>query len=283
MGLLFRVFSVGAITVGIAVLAGVVWFAYQQGIQSGSEEVAPVISAIETPIKRKPGNPGGLNVPHQDKLVFDRLVPGQIEQRIERLLPPPEEPAERTKPATEPSVPERQVRKSMGMATRTHDGATVALNHKTVPDSRQAVVKATEPLNSNGAASKPLGASVPDDEAQRLKATAELPKASTSKTITKKPPKSDLAPKPAVVKTDIGWRVQLAAVSSEDRARAEWNRIKSRYSNVLGALDLNVQMAKLDQGTFYRVQAGPLRDRGAASELCAWLKSRGQGCLIVAP
>ena len=83
--------------------------------------------------------------------------------------------------------------------------------------------------------------------------------------------------------TSGGWRVQLAAVSSQDRARSEWSLIQSRNNDILGSLDLNVQSVKLDRGTFYRVQAGPLADRFAASSLCGQLKNRKQDCLVVAP
>ena len=79
------------------------------------------------------------------------------------------------------------------------------------------------------------------------------------------------------------WRIQLASVSSRESALAEWDRMKKRNTDLLGPLDLNVQSVKLDRGTFFRIQAGPLTGRAAASSLCGKLKSRNQDCLIVAP
>src|SRR3546814_1595052 len=63
-----------------------------------------MIKAEDAPIKHRPEEPGGMDVPHQDKLVFNRLAPGQVENQVERLLPPPEEPV--AKP--EPSAPSAQ-------------------------------------------------------------------------------------------------------------------------------------------------------------------------------
>ena len=85
-----KLFAGAAVAVGLIALVAVGWFAFQQGIRSGAEEAAPVVRADPDPFKRKPLDPGGLEVPHQDKLVFNRLAPGQVQEPVERLLPPPE-------------------------------------------------------------------------------------------------------------------------------------------------------------------------------------------------
>lgn len=53
---------------GLLVLA---WFAYQDGKVPVPEEEIPVIKAEEEPFKRAPENPGGEEIPHVDKEVFD--------------------------------------------------------------------------------------------------------------------------------------------------------------------------------------------------------------------
>ncbi|MBS27404.1 MAG: hypothetical protein CL566_00525 [Alphaproteobacteria bacterium] len=223
------------IVAGVVVLGGVVWFAYQQGIKSGAEEAAPVITADGEPFKRKPKKPGGLDVPHQDKLVFNRLAPGQVEEPVEKLLPPPEEPAER---------PEASV-----------DTAAASVEE----------VVETEP----------------EPPAPPARPTAAPP---PPEPVMVTPPPVP-APPPAKAAEPEGdrWRIQLASVSSRDRALSEWDRLKTRNTDLLGTLKLNVESAKLSNGTFYRIQAGPLAGRLAASDLCGELKSRNQDCLIVAP
>lgn len=243
-----------AITIGVVVLAGVVWFAYQQGIRSNAEEAAPVIRAEAEPIKRKPEEPGGLDVPHQDKLVFGRLAPGQIEEPVEKLLPPPEEPAARPEATVETVVPE--------------DAAKAA---ETVVAARPEPAAPPSPPAAAPPPPKPVTVAPPPIPAPPEKVAAAP---------TKAPPAP--APAKAPSATDR-WRIQLASVSSRDRALAEWDRLKTRNTDLLGALTLNVESAKVNSGTFYRIQAGPLAGRTAASALCGKLKSRNQDCLVVAP
>lgn len=272
MSPLAKAFAVGMIAVGAIALAGVVWFAYQQGIRSGAEDAAPVIRAAEDPIKREPENPGGLDVPHQDKLVFGRLAPGQIDEPVERLLPPPEEPAERPQPAAQPPKPEM---------TAEPAPEPVAENALKAPEA--APVEPVEQMAApEPAPPEPEVVAAPPPPPPAAPAPAEpapVPQAAATKPI----PAPAVKPEPATPVTGGGWRVQLAAVSSQDRARSEWSRIQSRNNDILGSLDLNVQSVKLDRGTFYRIQAGPLADRAAASSLCSQLKSRNQDCLVVAP
>lgn len=66
------------------------WFTYRWMTTSYTGE-PPVIAAEDTPFKIKPENPGGIIVPHQDKLVYGRLAP-ENQQPVEHLLPQPEQP-----------------------------------------------------------------------------------------------------------------------------------------------------------------------------------------------
>ena len=77
------------------------------------------------------------------------------------------------------------------------------------------------------------------------------------------------------------WRVQIASLTTRDDALREWRRLQGRHRDLLAALGVNIARADLDPGTFFRVQAGPIADRGAAAELCSALAARGQACLVV--
>ncbi len=66
------------------------WFTYRWMTTSHGGE-PPIIVAEDTPFKIKPDNPGGMIVPHQDKLVYGRLTPDS-QQSAEHLLPQPEQP-----------------------------------------------------------------------------------------------------------------------------------------------------------------------------------------------
>lgn len=73
----------------VALFAGVVWYAYQTRERGGEP---PLIAAEEGPAKVRPEEPGGLEVPDQDKLVYEKAA-GEPVAEAEQLLPPPEEPA----------------------------------------------------------------------------------------------------------------------------------------------------------------------------------------------
>ena len=77
------------------------------------------------------------------------------------------------------------------------------------------------------------------------------------------------------------WRVQIASLTTRDDAQREWRSLQGRHRDLLAALGVNIARAELDPGTFFRVQAGPIADRGAAAELCSALAARGQACLVV--
>ena len=78
----------------IAVFAGGLWFAYRQGLRQGGGGTGiadvPLIRADERPTKVKPENPGGMEVPDRDKLIYT-----QKRATVEHLLPPPEKPMPR--------------------------------------------------------------------------------------------------------------------------------------------------------------------------------------------
>lgn len=274
MGPIARMLAIGAITVGVVALAGVVWFAYQQGIRSGAEEAAPVITASQEPIKRVPTERGGLDVPHQDKLVFGRLAPGQIQEPVERLLPPPEEPAER---APSPVVEAAPAETPADTPADTPAAPAEVFE-------QMAAAPPAEPVTEPPAATAPPPPSPP-----AAVVTAPPPPPPAPPVVVAQPSAPPAAPpaaapQPAAVANAANaWRIQLASVSSRESALAEWDRMKKRNSDLLGPLDLNVQSIKLDRGTFFRIQAGPLTGRAAASSLCGKLKSRKQDCLVVAP
>lgn len=293
LGPLARMLAIGAISGGVLALAGVVWYAYQQGIRSGAEEAAPVVRASDVPIKRVPTDRGGLDVPHQDKLVFGRLAPGQIQEPVERLLPPPEEPAERAPspvakaaptvtlaetiretPAPPAQIP-AETPAELVAAAPTAPVAETPVTIAAPPPSLPAPVVTLLPQAPPVVAAKPP-APPPVPPAAAPPAAALPPLA---------PPVAvPAAPKPTPVANAANvWRIQLAAVSSRESVLVEWDRMKNRNTDLLGPLDLNVQSVKLDRGTFFRIQAGPLTGRAAASSLCSKLKSRNQDCLIVAP
>ncbi|AWB06996.1 SPOR domain-containing protein (plasmid) [Azospirillum humicireducens] len=136
----------GLLALGFAVV-GVVAFAGAavvglRGPARLSGDGPPLLTADPGPVKARPDQPGGLEVPHQDILAYERLRDheGGRGQMVERLLPPPEVPLPR--PVVTPQMPAVVPLPSVPSVGQLPPGATA-----TVPrDSVAAAVAAAAPL-----------------------------------------------------------------------------------------------------------------------------------------
>jgi len=91
------------------------------------------------------------------------------------------------------------------------------------------------------------------------------------------------APAPAVTAAG-GWRLQIGALRSTEDAQHEWERLKKKNADLLGAL--SAEALRTDQGergVFYRLVAGPIANEATATQTCAALKERKVGCILVKP
>lgn len=83
----------GALTglVSVAIIAAYIWSG-NDGSELEAYGEPPLIQAEEGPVRVAPAEPGGMEIPHRDKLVLQRVPGAEEDPRRERLLPPPEEP-----------------------------------------------------------------------------------------------------------------------------------------------------------------------------------------------
>lgn len=98
----WRLAALALVVLGAFVAA--VWYAYDQGVKHGVSLSPPLIRAEKGPTKVRPEEPGGLEVPHQDKLIFEILTAEKPLEGGERLLPAPEEPVSRPEPKVMPET-----------------------------------------------------------------------------------------------------------------------------------------------------------------------------------
>ncbi len=278
--------------VALAGFAGMVWYAYDWGLGQVETARLPVILAEPKPIKSRPESPGGLEVPHQDKLVLNEVVPDPEKPQVERLLPPPETP----RPPKAPSAAEVEI------AVPPIETAAGALDEPT----RSAVPPAPLPVPESEVGEAPAAAapqipaaapSPPSEPAPTGPALA--PPQVAAQAVTPEP----AAPEPAAAapaspvqtravqtgavqtaaRTPSGaYVVQLAALRARAGTRPAWTRLQRAHPMLLGDKELTIQEIDLgERGIFYRVQAGFFPDRAGASALCRALKARQQDCLVV--
>lgn len=226
----------------------------------------PTISAGEEPVKTRPADPGGLNVPNQDKLIYERMTQGGGDSRREVLLPPAEQ------PRTPPAAPRTATIKPAFEAPPAPTAAAPApRDSEPVP---QAVTPSAPPAPAPAPVTPVAPAHNPAPAAQ-----AHAPAAPT-------PLRPQAAPAPAAsapaasASASGAWVAQLAALKSEADAQAAWKRLQNANKDVLGGLSSDIVRADLGtKGVFWRLRAGPV-DEARARSICATLAKRNQGCIV---
>lgn len=259
------------LTILVAAIGGAgVWWVfdgqYSTMFASDNNGQIPTVHAEISPVKVKPENPGGMDVPNRDKLVYERLGQKPASEPVERLLPEAEKPMPMPKPQP---TPEKAVEPAKMQANKDEPPKPPAVPMKKVVEEKIASVVPTEKEVAAVQAPKPAEVAKPVE----LKTPAPKPVASVAP-----------APKPAAVSTTKSYQIQLAAVRSTATAQSEWKRMQAKFPNELGRLSLNIVKADLGKkGIFYRLRAGPIENAKAAKTICASLKAKKAGCLIVLP
>lgn len=235
----------------------------------------PVIRADDRPIKTKPEDRGGMDVPNQDKLVYERMgSTSDAVPQTERLLPPPEQPQEPPsqprKPSIKPAFPAPPAKDNATPAKPVaSESLPPAMSAAPAGQGAPAVPAATLP---QAAVSAPTPAAPAPAKPQQTAAAAPAHPAA-------KPAAPASAAAPAAHSAG-GWLVQLGALKTEADAKSEWNRVRNANKDVLGEYGSDIVRVDLgEKGTFWRLRAGPM-DEGQARTVCSNLAKRSQGCII---
>lgn len=245
-----------AIIALIVVFAGVVFFAYKQGMKQGAQGNPPVIRADDSPTKVAPTNPGGIEIPHQDKTVYDRLSGGgdkaDSQGGAEHLLPSPEEPMAMKQPTPPAAAPAPAAATPAPTAPAATPGAVPAPTGNVAQQAVPPVAAAVQP---------------------------EAPAATVAPTAAPAAAAAPATETPAAAVTAGGYVVQLAAFRDEPSARAEFKKLQKKYPALAG-LSADIQRADLGaKGIYYRLRGGYM-DKPKAAELCVSLKAQGQACFV---
>lgn len=195
----------------------------------------PLIEPDPRPIKIRPDDPGGLRVPNQDELIFERNRGAPLPPSGARLAPEPEAPA---------------------------------------LDALRAQVTQADPRPAPEAAPHPA----PQAAAPARPAPAPQPAPATA-------PQTTAAPAAAVALRPVPSgrvRVQLGALTSEEAARAEWERLARRHADLLGEFRPDIQRFEREgQPPLFRLRTGGFRDIDSARAFCERLRERRVPCIVV--
>ena len=290
----FRLRHVLAVVVALGGFSWLAWYAYDVGNTTSGGSELPLIKADVEPIRMEPDDPGGMEIPHRDKTVYEAFSEDGKADVAERILPLPEEPVSRealvaqaedaaqrtlTEARAEVLEPEPvgKVEKIIGgKASDTDAEETI----KAVVEQPAVVVPVAEVATVVDEPASPAAIAVPVDKPKQLamaRAKATAPKPSTKVTIEKA---SYTKAQPILAST--AHRLQLASFTSKELADDGWKKLQSQHGSVLSAYRHTVVKADVPgKGTFYRLQATGFTSEKEARRACDKLSAQGQGCFYV--
>jgi len=241
------------ILIAAVVIVGVAWAMSERYFGPAEDNKSvPVVAADATPVKVRPEEPGGVDVPDRDKYVYKSLT--DEEPEAEQLLPPPEEPMER------PPVEVVEVVAPEAAAEQTPEPP---------PPSELAVAELKAPAET---APEPV---------KQEPIAPEAPKAAPS-------PEPELTSAAAQQSAALsanrgGFLVQIGATKNEATANGEIVRLARKHPAILAGLSGAVIRVDLGaKGVWYRMRVGPFASRGQADGVCGQLKAVDVGCFVVA-
>ncbi|KLK90720.1 hypothetical protein AA309_24235 [Microvirga vignae] len=303
--------AIGAV-VGAIVIGGGGAYVFTSS-PTGTSGEPILVQATTDPVKVQPQNPGGVEIPNQNKQIYERA-----QQTDTKVVNREEQP-----------VDVKQAVRSTGGAVADATGATVpgapaqarsAPNSLNLGEPRKvrtvtirpdgSVVGAPEPAPAASptmtmpAAAAAQPAAVQTASAQPRPAAATPVAAPATPAPTPKPapaaatpvaatPAATPAPQkvasaqpvpvaaPAATAdttTTGGFAVQLGLANSEDAAASAFASYQRKYPDLAGAPSL-IRKAEVNGNTIYRVRVGPM-SREEASTLCSKLQGQGGQCFV---
>lgn len=257
--------AVALVVATAAVVAAVFYYAYPREAARLENAAAPIIRADAAPLKVTPDDPGGMQIAHRDSTVFD-AVSGNGPRRIENLLPPAEQPLQRTE---------------MFASFKT-DFADVEGTEEPLSAAEEETLQpfAAEPAPIKQEQAAPIVPATPAAPVAVAVSVPEERKVADDAARTEPAAGATAAAREVAAGTHY---VQLASVRDEAAARTEWAKLQIAHS-ALAPLKLNVQRADLgERGVFYRIQGGPVAE-DAARAICKSITDKtAGGCLVVRP
>lgn len=280
-------------TLAGAVLAiAVGWFILMPQYQQTNKDV-PTIRRSQTAVKVKPENPGGMEIPNQDKDVYNLVEKKEVDNTVvENLLPTPEQPK---LPDIVPETVDANADNIDELVDEVADEADDAVPNKPedllsetasagAEDVKAAEEKAKETEEKAKAEAKAAEEKAKESEEKaKSEAKAAEEKAKAEAKAAEEKAKAEAKAAESAVKSVAGgkWQVQFVASKNRDAVEKTWTSLTQKYS-MLKAYPHEVQTADLGaQGVVYRLRAGSFATREEAAKVCNDLKAKGMNDCIV--
>ena len=276
------------VLISLAALGGfamVIVYSFDRGKQVGAADQVPIIIADEGPTRVKPDDPGGMKIPFRDKEVYGEFNPSEKIIKKPRLSPPEEKLILKPlKPDSRDGESTKKVPNPLLRETLPKEKKIEKLWEK---KPQKSVSRPDKGAKNKGLQQESINTkSVLVGRTQSQKSQGEKPKRENSD---KKPLLPSLQKKPEINEKSKDrsnerseYKIQIASFRSKASAERAWLRISEGNKDLLGQLKPNIVRATVkNRGTWYRLQALPIKDLPSARAVCSELKKRKIGCLVV--
>ena len=248
----------GLITVGIGII-----LSYRIPKMEDSEIV--VIAPTPLPVKVLPENPGGLNIPDKDKVVYNRAAELAAAPVAENLFPEPEQPL-LPEDVIEPEIKEE----SLVSLLQEEESEEIPVIEETQMDENQ-----TQELPEEN----DIPVVAPIEVALDVPVVAvppHKPKAITGEVESVK------VEEETTVSSGGEWHAQLLSSANKTKVESSWKTISKTHAALLSNMPYRIVSATIPgKGTFWRLQVGEFTTKEMVVNLCAKLKKKKQECIPV--
>ena len=230
---------------GIVLAVVVGWFILAPQYGENSKEI-PIIRRPQTAVQIKPENTGGMEIPNQDKDVYNIVEKKDVDNTVvENLLPTPEQPKLPDIAPEETDIDEN--------ATNLDEIVDEVSDKGTVTEAKSETIE-----------------QVPEKPADLLDESAEQKTPEPAKTIENK------VEEPA---TGGKWQIQFLASKNKDAVEKSWNNLVAKHPE-LKAYNHEVQADNIGGNAIYKLRAGAFAGKEDAQKICSSLKAKGTDCIV---
>lgn len=301
----------------LAAFAGVVWVAYNQGVQQGQRGVNPPVLSADNGPTRIDSVPSPSNPAPQKS--YDRLLANADDAAgLETVLPGPEQPRAiastqdivsggkpasaqdnnyRGGPAENPppidprmdatvdmeggvasgSSPVEMTAPSLARPVRGREDITQSLPG---PDSEYAP-EAAPVAPPKALSTKPAITQSPPAGARPIPTAITAPSAPSAESPVETVPDATAEIAPPVAASTGKVSIQLGSFPDAKQAAAQWSRVKSSHQDLLSAYSPEFVQANIEgKGVRYRLRVGGFSDKASARSVCEQLQASGQDCFV---
>lgn len=268
----------------------------------------PLVTASNEPTKVQPQNPGGVEIPNQNKQIYERANHSTETKVVNREEQPVDvkqavrmnsgavadatgattaaQPAnalnlgEPRKVRTVAIRPDGTVAQPQASAAAPARSGPVPVPAMTLPPAAQPAAAApasTTPGAAQPKAAASTPAAAPATPAPKAVAAASTPTSGSSPQKVASAQPVPLAPAATEASTG-GYAVQLGLANSETAAESALAGYQRKYPD-LGSVPSLIRKAEVNGNTIYRVRVGPL-SKEEASSLCSKLQGQGGQCFV---